>query len=283
MPAAAAATAVALPLRPPAASSLARRWLPAPAAAAAVSPSPKLSPSRPLPPARLHHAFSAAPRSPMAPRPAAAAAAVPRPASCLFAAAAAGAARTPARGASARGPGARAASTTTTTTGGAARSSAASSAAEPALPWNRFLALRRTRRRISLAASVVAAAGGTGLGMTAMLDREWDAAGAQALGLDPFVVLGLGAVAFAAGGWLAGPAFGNALFNLRFRALKAQIADKERAFYARIKKYRADPSASSPQNPVPDYYGEKIGSVMEYRRWLKDQRAFRLKRGQDML
>lgn len=31
-------------------------------------------------------------------------------------------------------------------------------------------------------------------------------------------------------------------------------------------------------NPVPDYYGEKIGSVKDYRQWLKDQRAFKLKR-----
>jgi import inner membrane translocase subunit TIM23 len=31
-------------------------------------------------------------------------------------------------------------------------------------------------------------------------------------------------------------------------------------------------------NPVPDYYGEKIGSVAGYRQWLKDQRAFNKKR-----
>jgi len=29
---------------------------------------------------------------------------------------------------------------------------------------------------------------------------------------------------------------------------------------------------------VPDYYGEKIGSVQGYRSWLKDQRAFNKKR-----
>lgn len=57
------------------------------------------------------------------------------------------------------------------------------------------------------------------------------------------------------------------------------LSQKEREFYARIKKFRVDPSVSSMQNPVPDYYGEKIGSVTGYRRWLKDQRAFRLKRG----
>ena len=56
------------------------------------------------------------------------------------------------------------------------------------------------------------------------------------------------------------------------------VLQKETSFYGRIKRYRADPSASSPQNPIPDYYGEKIASVKDYRRWLKDQRAFNLKK-----
>ena len=72
-------------------------------------------------------------------------------------------------------------------------------------------------------------------------------------------------------------------FYLFFRGLLANVhgldLQKERAFYARIKKYRVDPTSSSMANPVPDYYGEKIGSVADYRRWLKDQRAFNLKRG----
>jgi import inner membrane translocase subunit TIM23 len=58
---------------------------------------------------------------------------------------------------------------------------------------------------------------------------------------------------------------------------------KEKSFYARIKRYRADASASSPQNPIPDYYGEKIGSVKDYRRWLKDQKAFNLKKNKNMI
>jgi len=37
------------------------------------------------------------------------------------------------------------------------------------------------------------------------------------------------------------------------------------------------------QNPVPDYYGEKIGSVADYWRWLKDQRAFERKRKASIL
>ena len=61
------------------------------------------------------------------------------------------------------------------------------------------------------------------------------------------------------------------------------VIQKEKSFYARIKRYRADASASSPQNPIPDYYGEKIGSVKAYRRWLKDQKAFNLKKNKNML
>jgi mitochondrial import inner membrane translocase subunit TIM23 len=54
-------------------------------------------------------------------------------------------------------------------------------------------------------------------------------------------------------------------------------------FYERIKKYRVDPSSSSYGNPVPDYYGEKIGSVADYRRWLKDQRAFNRKKSRSLV
>lgn len=60
-------------------------------------------------------------------------------------------------------------------------------------------------------------------------------------------------------------------------------SQKEKSFYARIKRYRADPSASSPQNPIPDYYGEKIASVKDYRRWLKDQRTFNRKKNRSFI
>jgi import inner membrane translocase subunit TIM23 len=53
---------------------------------------------------------------------------------------------------------------------------------------------------------------------------------------------------------------------------------REKEFYDRIKRFRVDPSSNSIANPVPDYYGEKIGSVQGYRQWLKDQRAYNRKR-----
>lgn len=56
------------------------------------------------------------------------------------------------------------------------------------------------------------------------------------------------------------------------------VEQKEKEFLAHIKKNRVDPSFQSLSNPVPDYYGEKIGSVTQYRQWLKDQRAYNRKR-----
>ena len=60
--------------------------------------------------------------------------------------------------------------------------------------------------------------------------------------------------------------------------LTANSQQKEKEFFDRIKRFRVDPSSNSIANPVPDYYGEKIGSVQGYRQWLKDQRAYNRKR-----
>lgn len=177
--------------------------------------------------------------------------------------------------------------------------SSSTSTAGESLTWNRFLALRKQRRRISLVASILCAGAGAAIGITVLSTSEFDV---MQFGIDPTFVIGGAFIGSALLGWLAGPAFGNAAFNLRYRAIRGQIArvriafilleigsrngkanlmelQKEKEFYERIKKFRVDPTSSSMQNPVPDYYGEKIGSVTDYRRWLKDQRAFNLKRG----
>ena len=80
-------------------------------------------------------------------------------------------------------------------------------------------------------------------------------------------------------GWLCGPMLGFLAFRLgKSEGVLRSIGNKEKDFYGRIKRFRIDPSGSSVQNPVPDFYGEKIGSVNGYRKWLKDQRAFNRKR-----
>jgi import inner membrane translocase subunit TIM23 len=65
--------------------------------------------------------------------------------------------------------------------------------------------------------------------------------------------------------------------------LTAFRLQKDKDFYSHIKRFRADPASSSVNNPVPDYYGEKINSVADYRRWLKDQRAFTRKKNKNLL
>ena len=126
------------------------------------------------------------------------------------------------------------------------------------------------------------------------------------MGLDPILVLGATTFAVATMGWLCGPTFGNTVFKvwagrrgwngpiaevslsphcslLGGGANGSGVGQKEKSFFARIRRYRADPSSSSPQNPIPDYYGEKIASVKDYRRWLKDQRAFNMKKNKNMI
>jgi import inner membrane translocase subunit TIM23 len=68
------------------------------------------------------------------------------------------------------------------------------------------------------------------------------------------------------------------LYDFTALLTRAPGKQKEKEFFARIRRYRVDPSSQSFSNPVPDYYGEKIGSVQQYRQWLRDQRAYNKKR-----
>ncbi|CAG8907462.1 unnamed protein product [Penicillium salamii] len=109
----------------------------------------------------------------------------------------------------------------------------------------------------------------TTAGVQIISGQDLEALGGAVMGLDPFVVLGLATAACGAAGWLAGPVIGN--------GSGAWFTGKKE-FFDRIRRFRVDPSTNSIANPVPDYYGEKIGSVQGYRQWLKDQRAYNRKR-----
>jgi import inner membrane translocase subunit TIM23 len=180
----------------------------------------------------------------------------------------------------------------------AAKADAAAHPEQPPLDWNTFFQLRKSRRRWQVAFSVASLLGS---GTAGALFVSTGAAEplANQIPLDPLVTLGLITFSFAALGWLAGPSIGSAVFYSLNRKWKAQMTLKEGLFFARVKKNRVDPSASSAGNPgkllqgwgegeittankpgvtVPDFYGEKISSVAGYRQWLKDQRAFNKKR-----
>ncbi|GAB7357226.1 hypothetical protein MBLNU459_g8207t1 [Dothideomycetes sp. NU459] len=170
-----------------------------------------------------------------------------------------------------------------TTSTSSPQASTTSSAETSALTWNEFLKLRRTRRYINLGASAASGLGSIVVAAPIMAEYELENIGAQMTGMDPVFVLGGSLVAVGAVGWLMGPFLGTAVFKIWKSSATVEFARKEKDFYTHIKRYRADPASSSVNNPVPDYYGEKISSVSDYRRWLKDQRAFNRKKNKNMI
>jgi import inner membrane translocase subunit TIM23 len=58
-----------------------------------------------------------------------------------------------------------------------------------------------------------------------VLSKELEVKVSQTVGIDQFITLGALFVICFAGGWLVGPFFGNALFNLRFRSMRKLISE----------------------------------------------------------
>ncbi|GAC99234.1 potential mitochondrial protein Fmp16 [Pseudozyma hubeiensis SY62] len=146
----------------------------------------------------------------------------------------------------------------------------------PHLSWDKYLQLRRSRRLAGMVTTIpttfLAGAAAGSYFLTLELDPTNTIAG-----LDP-VYINAGLTLASAGlGWLVGPTVGSSMWSLLHRSNATQIAQKDHDFYEHIKRNRVDPTRQSVQNPVPDYYGEKIGSIKQYRQWLRDQAAFRRK------
>lgn len=144
------------------------------------------------------------------------------------------------------------------------------------LSWNEFLYLRRQNLRSGLIASIPSSFVGLSLGYFYFATIQVDPT--QTIwGIDPFVVYLLATLACGGIGWLLGRPIGIALWKCFYSNRSKLIQEKEREFYLHIQKNRVDPRYQSINNPVPDYYGEKIGSISDYRRWLRDCRAYRKK------
>jgi len=145
------------------------------------------------------------------------------------------------------------------------------------ISWDQFFALRRTRRKYNRVASILGAILATGTGAGFLGNVEVDTMPAL-FGLDMLTVFGLAIVGCGALGWLLGPAVGGALFRAMNRTAVPRMVEREKQFFQHIKRNRVDPSNHSFANPVPDYYGEKVGSLQEYRQWLRDQKVYNRKR-----
>lgn len=92
------------------------------------------------------------------------------------------------------------------------------------LDWNTFFKLRTSRRRYSLISSVLASIASTAVGVQVLSAQDLDTLGAQVMGLDPFIVLGLATAAFGALGWLIGPVLGNTVWGLVHRQYRSGVA-----------------------------------------------------------
>lgn len=130
----------------------------------------------------------------------------------------------------------------------AAAAQQAAHAGEPVLDWNTFFKLRKTRRRVQLVFSVIMTLVASGAGGAVLSTGVADSLVSQ-VPLEPMFAIGLMTASFGALGWLMGPAMGGMVFNAMKSKYRGQMAIKESQFFARIKKHRVDPSASSMGNP----------------------------------
>ncbi|EST04932.1 Mitochondrial import protein Pam17 [Kalmanozyma brasiliensis GHG001] len=144
------------------------------------------------------------------------------------------------------------------------------------LSWDKYLQLRKSRRLAGMVTTIPTTLLAGAAAGSYFLTLEIDPTNTIA-GLDPIYINAGLTLACTGLGWLTGPTVGNSIWSLLHRKNAKQIAEKDHDFYEHIKRNRVDPTRQSVQNPVPDYYGEKIGSIKQYRQWLRDQAAFRRK------
>lgn len=151
-----------------------------------------------------------------------------------------------------------------------------SSSSSSTLNWVDYFKLKKQNNRINLACSILTGGLGGLVTLNFLGNVEIDIE-KPIMGFDPTVVMG-GAVILGCGfGYLLGPFLGSPLFGLFNRSAMYQYKLKDQLFLQRIKTKRVDPSTQSFSNPVPDYYGERIYSLNNYKQWLRDCNAFRRK------
>ncbi|GJE90792.1 mitochondrial import protein Pam17 domain-containing protein [Phanerochaete sordida] len=144
------------------------------------------------------------------------------------------------------------------------------------LTWPEYLSIRKNKRRWETALTIPLTAAGFVGGVMFFGEMQMDPS-KPIFNLDPMIVYGAGTLGCAGFGYLMGPMLGSAIWRMSHRRTMKLIEAKDREFHSRIVKNRVDPTAQSATNPVPDFYGEKIGSLNEYRQWLRDQARYKRK------
>lgn len=157
-----------------------------------------------------------------------------------------------------------------------AKASARFNSTQRTMNWVEFFKLKKQNTRVNVASSCFTGFLGAFATLTYLGNVEIDVE-KPIMGLDPFMVMGGTVILGGVAGYLVGPSLGNVVFKFMNRTLLKQFDAKDQVFLQRIKHNRVDPSSQSFSNPVPDYYGERIYSLENYKQWLRDCNAFRRK------
>lgn len=109
-----------------------------------------------------------------------------------------------------------------------------------------------------------------------MMTSPWLDPTKPVFGVDPVIFIGVSFLGTAAAGFL----IGSSIPMGYLRCLKPQVYreynDRLRKFYHKIVKYRANvPTDPSKLTQNIDFYGEKIGSISDYRKWLRRHHEIR--------
>ncbi|KAL5636956.1 hypothetical protein ACGC1H_000808 [Rhizoctonia solani] len=155
-------------------------------------------------------------------------------------------------------------------------SSTSAPSKEPALSWSEYLTIRRKKRRWEIATTIPSTFLGLSAGLSYFGSIESDPS-SLILGVEPIYIYGLATMGCGGLGYLLGRCFGNSLWRMTHRQILPRIEARDAQFYQHIVKNRVDPSHQTATNPVPDFYGEKIGSLRDYRQWLRDQARYKRK------
>jgi len=142
------------------------------------------------------------------------------------------------------------------------------------LDWPKYLAIRSAKRKWETATTIPSTFLGFGAGIAYFGQLEGSS---LIMGVEPLYIYSAGALGCCALGYLIGPMIGSTFWRLTHRHAMNLIEARDKEFHQHIVRNRVDPAAQTATNPVPDFYGEKIGSLHQYRQWLRDQARYRRK------
>ncbi|KAF8921814.1 mitochondrial import protein Pam17 [Mucidula mucida] len=143
------------------------------------------------------------------------------------------------------------------------------------LPWSEYLAMRKSRHRWQTVATVPGTLLGLFGGAAYFGSLDTDPT-KPIMGIDPFMFYGASTALCMLVGFMVAPTAGGAAWRLAKSSHIERFDSRDAEFFKRVAKHRVDASLAS-MTPPPDYYGEKIGSLHEYRLWLRDQGKYRRK------